>query len=49
MTIDDKKTSAPDPRTDRKTDQKTEKVNDLPAKDASGKDEQVKGGAIRER
>jgi hypothetical protein len=47
MTIDDKKTSAP--RTDKKTDQKTDKVKDLPQKNASGKDEQVKGGAIRER
>jgi hypothetical protein len=38
---DDKKAPTPSPR-----DGKTEKVTDLPSKDASGKDDQVKGGRM---
>ncbi len=38
---DDKKTPKPAPR-----DDKTDKVTDLPSKDASGKDDQVKGGRM---
>lgn len=40
---DEQKAPAPAPRDDKKTDQ----VNDLPARDASGKDEQVKGGRMK--
>ncbi|MDB4890340.1 MAG: hypothetical protein JWL61_2195 [Gemmatimonadetes bacterium] len=39
---DDKKTPTQAP-----LDDKTEKVTDLPTKDASGKDDQVKGGGVR--
>ncbi len=38
---DDKKAPAPAPH-----DDKTEKVTDLPTRDGSSKDDQVKGGAL---
>ena len=43
MTIDDRKAPSPNPR-DEKRD---EKVGDLPAREASGKVEQVKGGRMK--
>ena len=43
MTIDDRTAPSPNPRDEKKD----EKVADLPAREASGKDEQVKGGRMK--
>lgn len=42
MPTNERKDPTPNPRTDKKD----EKVTDLPAREASGKDEQVKGGRM---
>lgn len=45
MTTDDRK----QPKPNTPTDKKEEQVSDLPTREASGKDEQVKGGRMKQR